>query len=71
VTREPVESSVIRSVGHDPDTQELHVEFVNGRVYRYREVTPEQYRALVEAPSKGAHIRTLGAGTLIPPDEGA
>ena len=36
VRREPVTSTNIRSVGYDPETSTLEVEFVNAHVYEYR-----------------------------------
>jgi hypothetical protein len=54
VERQPIESSSLRSVGHDFESQILEVEFVNGRTYRYFNVAADAYLALLEAPSKGA-----------------
>lgn len=71
MTREPVESSAIRSIGHDPQTNTLEVEFASGHVYIYSDVSAEQFTDFLSAGSKGKHVRTLGAGTKVPPDEGA
>jgi DNA-directed RNA polymerase subunit RPC12/RpoP len=35
IPREPIESSMLNSVGHDPKTLRLHAEFKNGAVYEY------------------------------------
>jgi hypothetical protein len=56
-----VRSTSLYSVGYDPTTGTLDVEFRDERVYRYRGVPPEVHAALLEASSLGrfflAHIR--------------
>lgn len=54
--RQPVESSAISSVGYDPRSETLEVEFSSGAVYDYYEVPPRVYRALLKAPSKGQYV---------------
>lgn len=55
--RQPVESTLIKSVGYDPEEQTLELEFVpSGRVYDYFEVPEEIYRELLEAPSLGHYF---------------
>jgi hypothetical protein len=54
--RAQVESSMLRSVGYDPATRVLELEFRNGRLYRYAEVGEEIYRELMAAPSKGRYF---------------
>ncbi|HEV2782493.1 MAG TPA: KTSC domain-containing protein [Actinophytocola sp.] len=54
--REPVESSVVRSVGYDRSNQVLEIEFHNDRVYRYFVVPHAVYRELREAPSFGRYF---------------
>ncbi len=54
--RAQVESSMLRSVGYDPSTHVLELEFRNGRLYRYGEVGEEIYRELMAAPSKGRYF---------------
>lgn len=57
--REPVESSNLESVGYDPTTQVLEVEFrANGRVYQYYDVPAEVYDELMEADSHGRYFDT-------------
>lgn len=51
--RTPVKSTSIRSVGWDPETSALEVEFHNGSVYRYDGVPAEKYHSLLEAESVG------------------
>jgi hypothetical protein len=53
VLREPVRSSVLASVGYDPDHRILEIEFLSGAVYRYSNVEPLLHVRLMQAPSKG------------------
>jgi len=59
-----VVSSNLVSVGYDPLTMTLEVEFHNGSIYQYRNVLPEIYKGLVKASSVGAffheHIKKGG-----------
>jgi hypothetical protein len=49
--RKRVNSSKIRSVGYDEQTQTLEIEFSNGQVYQYVKVYPEVYRRFMAAPN--------------------
>jgi hypothetical protein len=52
--REAVSSSSIASVGYDPGSETLEVEFVkSGRVYQYLNVPQFMYDRLMQAPSIG------------------
>ncbi len=51
--RNPVSSTSLRSVGYDPENRLLEVEFTSGRVYRYRNVPPDEYKDLMNAESHG------------------
>ena len=51
-----VDSSSVTSVGYDPATFELEVEFRNGRTYRYQQVPIAAYRLLLQAPSIGEFV---------------
>ena len=61
--RKEVSSSLVESVGYDPDEQILEVELENGRIYQYREVPESTYEAFLAADSLGRyfnrHIRDL------------
>lgn len=61
--RESVTSSVMATVGYDPDAQVMEVEFLSGAVYRYAPVSGILYARLRTAPSLGqffdAHIRDV------------
>lgn len=57
--RTPLESRAIVSAGYDPATQQLELEFRNGRVYRYRDVPPGVYAFLLRTPSKGGYVNRM------------
>lgn len=55
--RTPVVSSNVVSVGYEPATSTLEVEFHGGRVYRYLGVPERHYRALISgAGSVGGYL---------------
>lgn len=55
MTRNPVASSNIRSIGFENDAMEI--EFVNGRVYRYTgPKAREHYDAIMASTSKGQYF---------------
>jgi len=56
VERQPVDSSNIHSVGYDPSTGTLEVEFHGGSVYEYSDVPEAVYQALMSASSKGSYL---------------
>lgn len=68
ITRKAVRSSNIRSVGHDPKTNEVHVEFHSGDVWKYPGVSAAEHKAFVSAPSVGSyfheHIKPLGGDRI-------
>lgn len=49
----PVISSNLMAIGWDSSTNELQVQFMNGRIYSYQTVPEELYMGLANAPSKG------------------
>ena len=49
--RKRVNSSKIRAVGYDEQSQVLEIEFSNGQVYQYVKVYPEVYRGFMAAPN--------------------
>ena len=57
--RTPVESSSVASIGYDPKTFELEIEFRNGRTYRYLQVPPAAHRLLLQAPSIGEYVNRV------------
>ena len=56
MVRTRVESSSVASVGYEPKTRTLEIEFLNGRVYQYFEVAAEDHEALMSAASVGTHV---------------
>lgn len=53
--RQPVQSSMIRSVGFENGV--MHVEFTNGKVYAYTgPKVEEHHKAMMAAPSIGGHF---------------
>ena len=54
--RKPVSSSNIESIGHDPDTDTLEIEFKGGGVHQYDGVSAKDHHALVNAASIGKHF---------------
>jgi hypothetical protein len=56
--RMPVSSSAVASVGYDPRTRTLEVEFVSGDVYRYLGVPRRRYDELLAAESTGRYVNT-------------
>jgi hypothetical protein len=54
--RKSVSSSAISSVGYDPKSRTLEVEFTSGGVYDYSEVPKKVYESLMAAPSKGRFL---------------
>jgi hypothetical protein len=56
VERQAVASSNLRSVGYDPDTETLEIQFHHGGVYQYASVPLATYEGLMNASSKGRYF---------------
>ena len=56
--RYSVASSNLASVGYDPATETLEVEFLNGSIYQYFNVPQNLYDQLMRAGSKGRFLNT-------------
>lgn len=54
--RTAVTSSNIRSIGYDPASSTLEVEFNNGAVYQYAGVPQAEYDGLMRASSHGTYL---------------
>jgi len=52
IKRVPVESTALAAVGYSKKLRALEIEFRNGAIYRYLDVAPEIYEALLNAQSK-------------------
>ena len=54
--RTKVNSRDLKSVGYDPDTRILEIEFNNGGVYQYANVPSSVYTGLITASSHGSFL---------------
>lgn len=54
--RKEVQSESLKSVGYDPQTHTLEVEFHDGDVYQYFNVPPVVHRDLLAASSIGQYF---------------
>lgn len=53
-----VASSNVTSIGYDPTTETLEVEFLDGAVYQYYGVPQNMYDQIMSEPSKGRFLNT-------------
>lgn len=51
-----VSSSNISSIGYDPKTYTLEIEFHSGGVYQYHDIPQSEYDALMSASSHGSYF---------------
>lgn len=63
LSRQDIVSSNIKSIGYDPGTNTLEVEFkAKGKnpekIYQYQPVTPPEYDELMKADSIGSHFNS-------------
>lgn len=56
MNRKSVVSSNLKSIGHNPQTNELEVEFANGAIHTYTDVNVDEHKALLNAKSIGSHF---------------
>lgn len=56
--RDPVASSNIASIGYDPESTTLEIEFTNGSIYQYFNVPTGLNDELMASPSKGQFLNT-------------
>lgn len=56
MNRQAVSSSNIASIGYDADSQTLEIEFLNGGVYQYFDVSPHIYDELINSGSHGQYL---------------
>jgi len=56
MNRVPVSSSNVASVGYDPNSMILEVEFKNGSIYQYFDVPETEHASLMSAPSVGGYL---------------
>jgi KTSC domain len=60
--RKPVDSSMLTSVGYDPSTQTLEMEFKDGAIWQYLKVSELEYSRLIGSSSLGSYARDLIIG---------
>lgn len=53
---DPIESSMLASVGYDETLRALVVLFNSGKAYQYMQVPPEIYQELLQSDSKGRYM---------------
>jgi KTSC domain len=56
--RKAVDSSMLASIGYDPNTQTLELEFNSGEVWQYMDVPPAEFEGLMNASSHGSYARS-------------
>jgi len=54
--RKRVQSSNILSIGYDPDTKILEIEFIKGSIYHYYGVPLNRFNELMSAQSHGKYL---------------
>jgi hypothetical protein len=54
--RDQVASTNVSSIGYDPASQTLEVEFHSGHIYQYYNVSDHTYEQLMQSPSKGQFL---------------
>lgn len=62
MNREPVSSSSVTSIGYDPESSTLEVEFSSGSVYQYFDVPEQYYRELMSGGSIGKVLNSIIKG---------
>lgn len=55
----PVESSNVKAIGHDPESNTLHVQFHSGDTWAYADVSPTEHAALMNSDRKGVHFHHI------------
>jgi KTSC domain len=61
---QPVTSSWIESVGHDPATNTMHLRTRSGREYQFPDTSAEEHARLMAADSQGKHFNRHIRGKL-------
>ena len=51
-----VDSSNVEAIGYEPDTQELHVQFITSGTYVYFDVEDWVFDEFMQADSKGQYL---------------
>ena len=61
ITRTPVESSNIKSIGYHENTRTLEIEFLKGPIWRYTPITPQAWVDFSKAKSVDASGKSTTA----------
>ncbi|MHB9038672.1 MAG: KTSC domain-containing protein [Armatimonadota bacterium] len=64
MNRTHVSSSNLKSVGYDPMTKILEIEFHSCSVYQYSNVPPTIYKGLMSAASHGSYFNATIRGAF-------
>jgi len=56
VERQSVSSSYVKALGHDPEANELHVEWPSGKVSIYSDVNAQEFQDILTAQSVGRAV---------------
>jgi hypothetical protein len=56
MTQTKVAADILRSIGYDPDTKLLKLEFTSGDIYDYQKVKPYLYMGLMNSNAKDAYF---------------
>jgi len=59
MSREPIDSSVIASLGYAAARRILEIEFHSGDIYEYFDVPEQEYAAFRSAESKGTYLNQI------------
>ena len=57
--RKTVNSSMLKSIGYDSDTQTPELGFNSAAVWRYVDVASDEFEGLMNAPSHGGYARQI------------
>jgi lysyl-tRNA synthetase, class II len=60
-----VESTMLVTIAYNLDRQVLQLEFRDGTIYRYFDVSVDVYQGLVSAPSKGGYFNRSIRGRFV------
>jgi len=58
----PVDSSNVSEIGHDPETETLHIRFKDGSLHEYTGVPAEAHEELMASDSKGKYVHEILKG---------
>jgi hypothetical protein len=51
-----IESSIIKAIAYDEDSEELYILFNSGRLYGYIDVSHKEYKGFFKVKSKGKYF---------------